>query len=238
MFLFDEKYLGFEFMGLAHFGALLFVVLSIILIFIFKNKIASRTDLIIRRTAAVLMVLMEWTFYAWSLRDGFFQTGLLPFGVCAVSMYVTSYALWTKNEKVFQLIFPWAVAGALISLTVADLSYTFPHFRFFHYFGNHSLFLLGNIYMLVVLKFKFTYKHLLKSTLYLLIYAIIMYPVNYLLDSNHLFLREVPHEVEPMYSFLGSFWVLGFMFSIALLFQVIYIPIWLSNKKKAQKKPV
>jgi len=59
MFLFDEKYLGFEFMGLAHFGALLFVVLSIILIFIFKNKMASRTDLIIRRTAAVLMVLME-----------------------------------------------------------------------------------------------------------------------------------------------------------------------------------
>lgn len=232
MFLFDEKYLGFEFMGLAHLGALIFVVLLIILIFIFKNKIGSRADLIIRRTIAILMILMEWTFYAWSLRDGVFQTGLLPFGVCAISMYVTAYALWTKNEKVFQFIFPWAIAGALISLTVADLSYTFPHFRFFHYFGNHSLFLLGNIYMLVVLKFKFTYKHLLKSTLYLLIYAIIMYPINFLLDSNHLFLREVPHEVEPMYSFLGSFWVLGFMFSIALLFQVIYIPVLFINRKR------
>jgi hypothetical integral membrane protein (TIGR02206 family) len=234
MFLFDEKYLGFEFMGIHHLGGLLFVVLSIVLIFIFKNKIGPKADLTIRRTIAVLMVLMEWTFYAWSLRDGVFQTSLLPFGVCAVSMYVTSYALWTKNEKVFQFIFPWAVAGALISLTVADLSYTFPHFRYFHYFGNHSLFLLGNIYMLVVLKFKFTYKHLLKSTLYLLIYAIIMYPINFLLDSNHLFLREVPHEVEPMYAFLGSFWVLGFLFSIALLFQVIYLPIYFMNKKRTK----
>jgi hypothetical integral membrane protein (TIGR02206 family) len=238
MFLFDEGYLGFEWMGTAHLVSLCLVVILFILMFIFKSRISNKVDLIIRRTTAVLMVLMEWTFYAWSLRDGVFQTSLLPFGVCAVSMYVTSYALWTKNEKVFQFIFPWAIAGALISLTVADLSYTFPHFRFFHYFGNHSLFLLGNIYMLVVQKFKFNYKDLLKSSLYLFIYAAIMYPINFLLDSNHLFLREVPHEVEPMYAFLGSFWVFGFVFSIALLFQIIYIPIWLSNIMKAQKKPV
>ena len=238
MFLFDESYLGFEWMGISHLVSLCLIVILLTLMFLFKNKIDSKADLIIRRTTAVLMVLMEWIFYAWSLRDGVFQTSLLPFGVCAVSMYVTSYALWTKNEKVFQFIFPWAIAGALISLTVADLSYTFPHFRFFHYFGNHSLFLLGNIYMLVVLKFKFTYKNLLNSSFYLLIYAAIMYPINFLLDSNHLFLREVPHEVEPMYAFLGSFWVVGFVFSIALLFQIIYIPIWLRNKMKAQKEPV
>lgn len=139
-------------------------------------------------------------------------------------MYVTSFTLWTNNERTFKIIFPWAISGALLSLIIADLGYGFPHFRFIHYFGNHGLFLLGNLYLLMVSKFKFTYQDLLKSSLILLIYSIVIYPLNFILDSNHLFLREIPQEVAPLYGFLGSFWVIGFMVSIALLFQLIYIP--------------
>lgn len=222
--MFSESLQGFEWFGLSHLFALLWIVISIVLIVLFKNKISTKVDLILRRTIALLMITMEWTFYTWSLSRGGFQTSLLPLGVCAISMYVTAYTLWTKNEQTFKLIFPWAISGALLSLIIADLGYNFPHFRYIHYFGNHGLFLLGNLYLLFVCKFKFTYKDLLKSSLILLIYAIIIYPLNFLLNSNHLFLREIPHEVEPLYGFLGNFWVIGFMVSIALLFQLIYVP--------------
>lgn len=232
MFFFDESYQTFHAFSIAHLLGILFFVILIFFMVIFKEKIHPKMDLILRRSVAILMVFLEWTFYIWSLSRGGFQTSLLPFGVCAISMYVTSYALWTKNEKTFQFIFPWAIAGALISLVVADQSYTFPHFRYIHYFGNHGLFLLGNLYLLIVLKFKFTYKNLLKSSLYLLIYAAIMYPLNFLLDSNHLFLREVPAEVAPMYQFLGNFWVIGFVFSIFILFNLIYLPIYLIHDLK------
>ncbi|MDO9628635.1 MAG: TIGR02206 family membrane protein [Acholeplasmataceae bacterium] len=234
MLIFDESLNTFHPFSLAHLFAVLFFLLLIVLMYIFKDKVTAKFDLIFRRTVAILMVSIEWTFYAWALSRGGFQTSLLPFGVCAISMYVTAYTLWTKNEKTFRFIFPWAVAGALISLTVADQSYMFPHFRYIHYFGNHGLFLLGNLYLLSVLKFKFTYKDLLKSSLYLLIYAIIMYPINFLLDSNHLFLREIPSEVAPMYQFLGDLWVFGFAFSIFLLFNLIYVPIYIKNSLKGQ----
>jgi uncharacterized membrane protein YwaF len=129
-------------------------------------------------------------------------------------------------------VFPWAISGALLSLIVADLNYTFPHFRYFHYFGNHILFMIGNLYMLIVLKLKFFYPDLLKSSLYLLIYTVIIYPINFLLNSNHLFLRALPSGTEVMFGFLGSFWVLGFIFSIFLLFHVIYLPVLIYNKTK------
>jgi hypothetical integral membrane protein (TIGR02206 family) len=232
MFLFDESYQTFHAFSIAHLLGILFFIVLIFFMVLFKEKINPKMDLILRRTVAILMVFLEWTFYVWSLSRGGFQTSLLPFGVCAISMYVTSYALWTKNEKTFQFIFPWAIAGALISLVVADQSYTFPHFRYIHYFGNHGLFLLGNLYLLIVLKFKFNYKNLLKSSLYLLMYAAIMYPLNFILESNHLFLREVPAEVAPMYSFLGSFWVIGFVISIFILFNLIYLPIYLKTRFK------
>ncbi len=225
MFLFDNLYETFQWFGIEHSIALVFFLLLFIGIIIFKNRITPRIDLILRRSIAILMIVLEWTFYAWSLSRGGFQTSLLPFGVCAISMYVTAYTLWTKNEKVFKIIFPWAIAGALISLIVADQTFSFPHFRFIHYFGNHGFFMLGNLYLLIVSKFTITYKDILKSSLILFIYALIMYPINFLIDANHLFLREVPSEVAPMYAFLEDFWMIGFMISIFLLFQIIYLPI-------------
>ena len=160
MFFFDDTYQTFEPFSFAHGMAIVILIALLTLLLVFKNRITNRTDRIIRRTLAIVMIFLEWTYYTWVLIRSGFNTGLLPFGVCAISMYVTSIALWGKNEKLFQFIFPWAISGALISLVVADLSFTFPHFRYIHYFGNHGLFLLGNIYLLVVCQFKFNYKHL------------------------------------------------------------------------------
>ena len=229
--MFNESYQGFPWFGLSHLLSILWILVCIVLMVVFRDKITGKTDLYLRQGVALLMIMLEWTFYGWSLSKGGFQTSLLPLGVCAISMYVTAYTLWTKNEKIFKIVFPWAISGALLSLIIADLGYNFPHFRFIHYFGNHGLFLLGNIYLLVVAKFKFTYKDLLKSSLILLIYSIVIYPLNFLLDSNHLFLREIPHEVAPLYAFLGDFWVIGFMVSIALLFQLIYVPFLLKRQR-------
>ncbi len=238
MFLFDDKYLGFEAFSLQHFIALLFFALLFVRMLLFRNRVGLRMDVFIRRFVVILMITMEWTHYVWHIKTLGFDMDLLPLGVCAISMYVTAYALWTKNEKVFQVIFPWAIIGALLSLIVADLNYSFPHFRFIHYFGNHGLFLLSNIYMLIVLKFRFTYKHLLKSSLYLFIYTLIMYSVNFRLNTNYLFLRTLPIEVAPLYQFLGAYWVIGFILSIFLLFHIIYIPVYFYNRHRLKSKMI
>lgn len=230
--MYNENYQGFTWFGLSHLAALFILCVAIFLIIIFKDKISSSKDLIIRRSVAILMVFLEFNYYFWVfvILGSPFDVSILPLGLCALSMYVTAFTLWTKNERLFKVIFPWAMSGALLSLIVADLNYTFPHFRYIHYFGNHMLFMLGNIYMLFVLKFKFTYKNLLKSSLILLIYAAIIYPINFLLNSNHLFLRELPEGTEVMFGFLGSFWVIGFVFAIFLLFHVVYIPVLIQNR--------
>jgi hypothetical integral membrane protein (TIGR02206 family) len=232
MFFFDPNLETFEMFTMAHLIPWLIVFIVIALMVVFKDRISTKLDLYLRRSTAILMIFLEWMFYYWVFSTGTPDLTLLPLGVCALSMYITSYALWTKNEKVFQLIFPWAISGALISLVVANMSFSFPHFRYIHYFGNHGLFMLGHLYLLIVCKLKFNYKHLLKSSLVLFIYTVIIYPINFLLDTNHLFLREVPHEAAPLYSFLGTFWVLGFIFSIFMLFHVVYLPVFFYNKKR------
>jgi hypothetical integral membrane protein (TIGR02206 family) len=232
--MYNEIYEGFTWFGLAHLGALLLMILLLSLIIVFRDKITIKLDLILRRSVAIFMVFLEFNYYIWVffILKSPFEPNILPLGLCALSMYLTAYTLWTKNERLFRIIFPWALSGAVLSLIVADLNYTFPHFRYIHYFGNHIFFMIGNLYLLIALKFRFIYKDLLKSSLYLLIYATIIYPINFLLDSNHLFLRELPSGTEAMFGFLGSFWVLGFAFSIFLLFHVVYLPALIMNRTK------
>jgi hypothetical integral membrane protein (TIGR02206 family) len=236
MFLFDERYQNFHMFGFSHLLAILFFVTVYILLLVFKDKLTPKFDLYFRKILAVSLVFMEFSFYLWNFSKGNFSLTLLPLGLCALSMYFTSYALFTKNEKVFRFIFPWAVSGALISLVIANLDYNFPHFRYFHYFYNHGIFMVANLYMLTILKFKFNYQDLLKSGVILLIYAIIIYPLNFLLDTNHLFLRELPSEATFMFSFLGDFWVLGFVFAIFILFHLIYLGVHFYHLSQTKKQ--
>lgn len=233
MFFFDERYATFEMFSAAHLVAILVIITLFIVMLVFRNRISNKLDLWLRRTVAVLMIAMEWTFYAWALRDGVFQVSLLPMGMCAISMYTTAIALWTKKEKIFKFIYPWAIIGSFLSLIVADQPYVFPHFRYIHYFGNHGLFLLGNLYLLKVHRFTFTYKDTLKSSLILFIYSLIVYPLNFLLETNHLFLRELPSEVAFMFAFLGVFWPIGFGLAIFILFNLVFLA---TNAKLNRRK--
>jgi DHA3 family macrolide efflux protein-like MFS transporter len=230
--MFNEEYATFQMFSLAHLIPVLILLALLIGIFVFRHKINPRMDKFLRRGVAILMIAMEWTFYGWSLSRGPFQTSLLPMGLCAISMYLTAIALWTDSPKITKLIYPWAITGALLSLIVADQPYLFPHFRYLHYFGNHSLFLLGTVYMVVFKKIRFVHKDVLASSALLLVYALIVYPLNFVLGSNHLFLRELPHEVAFLFEFLGDFWPIGFGVAIFILFHLVSLPVLIHKSKR------
>lgn len=225
--MYQESLIGFEWLGPSHLAALGFLFIMVILIWLLKDKISVRLDGWIRKTLAVFLVFLEFNFYFWMLviQRRPFDVSMLPLGLCAMSLYLTALMLWTKNIRLLKIILPWALSGALISIVIVNMAYDFPHFRYVHYFGNHIGFMLGNLYMVVIHRVTYSYKDLLKSSKILFIIALIMYPINFLIDANHLFLRELPEGTDTLYGYLGSFWVLGFAFSIFLLFHLWYIPI-------------
>ena len=230
LFLFDERYRTFEAFSIAHLMAWIVLLLSFVIFLLSRKRISEKQDLLIRRGLAITMVSMELIFYGWHLSTRGFETSLLPLGVCALAMYMSSIALWFKSERVFRIVFPWAVVGALLSLVIADMEYTFPHFRYIHYFGNHSLFLFGNVYLLVQHEFDFRYRHLLKSAAWLGIYAVIVYPTNYILRANHLFLRALPEEVSFYIDLFGAFWPFVFALTIFGLFHLVLVPAMFAKR--------
>jgi len=111
----------------------------------------------------------------------------------------------------------------LLSLVVADLEYEFPHFRYFHYFGNHGLFLIANVYLVVIRKWTLTYKNILISSLALFLFAISMIFVNQWMGTNLLFMNELPEPAQPLFAWMGEpWWRAGFIFAMFTLFHVAY----------------
>ncbi|MBE0701021.1 MAG: TIGR02206 family membrane protein [Acholeplasmataceae bacterium] len=227
MFLFDPHHETFEMFSFSHLIALIVLIACFTLMFIFRNKLKKnkKVDRYLRVIVASLMLLMEWTFYVWSISSGGFQLSLLPLGLCAMAMYLTVIMLFMNSENTFKLVYPWAITGAVLSLTIADTTFDFPHFRYLHYFGNHSLFLLSSLYFIFVKGYRIAYKDILNSSLVLFLISIAVYILNQIIHTNHLFLSELPKEVSNLYDWMGHpWWVFGFSFSIFALFNLWYLP--------------
>ncbi len=41
---------------------------------------------------------------------------------------------------------------------------------------------------------------------------------------------QIPTEAEPLYQFLGDYWLIGFLFSIFILFHLIYFGLRASSE--------
>jgi hypothetical integral membrane protein (TIGR02206 family) len=141
MWFFDETYKTFEIFSLSQWIADSIIVAVIVAMIFFKKNLRSnlRLDKRLRIGFACAMLFMQTVFYLWTFSLGEQTLDLLPFGLCHLAMYLTSLTLLLNSEKLFKIVFPWAILGALLSLVIADLKYDFPHFRYFHYFGNHGM---------------------------------------------------------------------------------------------------
>ncbi len=220
--MFDSRLVGFSPFSFHHLIAVVVLIAVAMTLFMCRRQISPAIDRWIRMTAVVLMLGMEWTFYVWSIRTVGFDATLLPCGLCAMSLYLTCVLLLTRRRRVFAIVFPWAITGAIMSYGVADVAYRFPHFRYLHYFGNHGLFLLGCLYMQWVWRFQLTYRDVLQSSFVLTVWAAIMFPLNYLIDANHLFLRALPDEIAPLFAPFGVLWPLAFSLFIFVVFNLVY----------------
>jgi len=224
--MFDERLKTFEMFSLSHGLAVGFLLLLYVLLIVFRKALAARPRLcrVLEVSAAVFLLGMQLGFYLWTFSLGEQSWELLPFGVCHLSIYFTAFALLFRSEKLFRFIYFWALIGAVLSLTVAELAYDFPHFRFFHYFGSHGVFLLAILYFIVVKRWKVSYRDLWISGGILFAMSLVMWlVVNPLLGTNHLFMAELPVPIQPLFYWMGyPGWVFGFMLGMVPFFHIAW----------------
>ncbi|MFZ4542476.1 MAG: TIGR02206 family membrane protein [Saprospiraceae bacterium] len=160
----------------------------------------------------------------WSLQSN------LPFHLCDISAWTLVYALLKKNKIAFELGYFWGISGALLAFclpTVTNIDwYIFP------FFGWHVLLAAAPIYYIQTQKVHPTHRGLWMSVGLTIVTGLIMMLINYLLDSNYMFVSK---KIEPM-NYIGLPEYPLYLFILApvmiALFYLFWTPfLYLSLKK-------
>ncbi|MDY0277510.1 MAG: TIGR02206 family membrane protein [Acholeplasma sp.] len=194
--------------SLAH----ILIVLGIIAIIYFSKYLAkyvikNNYDKQYRYTLAIVMTILEVAFNIWSLVNKGFTKDLLPFELCSVVMWVTVVALLIDSKKLIKIVTPWGLLGAFLAVIFFDMGgdYAFYEFRFWHFFGLHTLFVASDLYYFYSGKIdEYTKKDSYESMAYLFLYATVIFIFNQVADFNYLFLKELPSAASFIHDFIKA----------------------------------
>ena len=121
----------------------------------------------------------------------------LPLQLCNIGIYLSVIALLKKNQTAFELIFFWGLVGASQAILTPD-SNLFELKTFFIYSqAYHGTLIFAVLWLIVKNGMRMEMKSISKVFLITNIVVVVVALINYLLDSNYMFLRVRPNSISP-----------------------------------------
>ena len=193
--LWNANYQGpaFEYWGVTHWGAIVFLVLLNLYLIRFKDSSPAKKA-VLRWLLAMVLVINEAAWHYWNYVYGTWniQT-MLPLHLCSLLVWTGAFMLITKSYRVYEFMYFMGIGGAIQALATPGIGrYGFPHFVFFQYFLSHGLIITSAIFMTIVEGFRPTWKSMVRVAIWMNIYAVIIYFVNIYLGSNYLLINYKP----------------------------------------------
>jgi hypothetical integral membrane protein (TIGR02206 family) len=219
-----------------HWMTLFFLVGTIALIFLFRRVLRKHPiNNIVRIGLASILVISEISMHAWLLQIGDWTIQYsLPFHLSSISILLSAVLLLTKNYRLFEFTYFAGVGSALQAMLTPDISsYTFPHFRYVHFFISHGGIVVANLFIVLVEKYRPTVKSIGKAFLYLNLYTFLVFLLNYLIEGNYMYISEKP--VNPsMLDYLGPwpFYLIPLEVIAITTFILLYLPFWFFDKRE------
>lgn len=228
----------FSLFSFTHWSTLFVMFLIIVSIYIFRKTLRNAgINLTARLVLAVMMVGSEISLHIWlwNINEWTIQYSL-PFHLSSISILLSAVLAVTKSYSLFEFTYFAGVGSALQAMLTPDISaYTFPHFRYVHFFISHGGIVVVNLFIVFVEKYRPTLKSLWKAFLYLNIYTVFIFLLNYFIKGNYMYISEKP--VNPsLLDYLGPwpYYILPLELITLLTFLILYFPFWLFNRRNVR----
>ncbi len=154
---------------------------------------------------------------------------LLPLHICNFTLFFVGIMLIKKSYRIFRFSYFWSV-GAIAAILTPDLTESFPNLLNISFFFTHFLLIAGVIYSIKYYCFSPKFKDVITSFGLLNAIMIMIFPINFILDTNFMYLRERP--LGEVFWFLGGWPVYIIWFDIItfILFILFYIPFKITKR--------
>ncbi len=233
-FAYDYDGAAFELFGTGHLVYLAILVVAIVfLIWGWQapdDKSRDRARLFI----ATVMLLNEIAWHGWNIGTGAWSVREnLPLHLCGISIWSTIYMLYTRDYRLYPIIFFVGLGGAAQAvITPSAGEYGLPHFRAFQTLISHGMLVVAMVFVTTKEGQRPTWLSLWKTMLVLNVYLVVVTAINYALGSNYMFTLQKPHTAS-LFDVMGPWpWYLLTAEVLAvILFSLLYLPFALSDRR-------
>lgn len=230
----------FENFSFMHVLSIAFLVVSVALLIIFRNKIAKwKYEKYFLYSITALAIVFEITFRLWIILTNEITlfSECLPFDLCSLTLILACILCFAPKKRwMFILVYFYSM-GSIASIIFPGLcGFGADHFRFYHFFYTHIYIVFVAMYFSFVRKYKITFKGFAYSSLVLFLLSGIMLIFNYILDANFMYLMHKPHFGSPL-DILGEWPDYVYVMSLTVIFVLFlaYLPWIIINWRRKRK---
>ena len=189
----------FDLFGNDHIISIILIIIFYVLLLGFNEKIG------IKDNSKIFPIILSFIIISLDISEDIVRyiTGHysikkdLPLQLCNIGIYVSVIALLKKNQTAFELIFFWGLVGASQAILTPD-SNLFELKTFFIYSqAYHGTLIFAVLWLIVKNGMRMEMKSISKVFLITNIVVVVVALINYLLDSNYMFLRVRPNSISP-----------------------------------------
>ena len=225
----------FQVFSMEHIISILVIIL-VFIAFLRFNKVLgindkSRSFLFV---LAFIMISLDLSEDLVRVFTGFYSIRKdLPLQLCSIGVYLAAFTLVSRKKIFFDLIFYWGFVGATNAILTPDGNLFELRIFFFYSQAYHAALIFAVLWLMIKYDMRMRYGSILKVVISTNIIVGLLSILNYALDSNYMFLRQIPDSVSP---FLMGEWPVYILmvqvFSIILVVSFIRIQDFLMKPIK------
>lgn len=184
----------FVLFGPGHLGALAVtaVLAAGLTVVVRRDREGSLSRAIRRALALALLAATAATLGQWARLGLLSFWDLLPLHLCDFLIVVAVFALLSRRQTPYELLYFWGLTGTLLALAGPDLRTDFPDWRFLSFFALHGLVVIAGIVLTLGFGLRPAAGAPLRVFLWTNAYAAVVGLVNAIFDQNFLYLCRKP----------------------------------------------
>ena len=211
-----------------------------ILPFIARNYASKSQQRNIALALISVTLLQEFLHYFYKISLNSFNPAQdISLHMCGFSLFISCYALYTRNQTAFELAFFWGIAGALQAIITPDPTrFYFGYISTLWSFLSHGLIILNVFWMIFVFDMRCRRYSLLNTVLITNGAIFVVGIINKLIGNgaNYWFICEKPSGENPALVGEWPYYLITFQLAGILFMMLIYLPMWISVKRNLSKE--
>ena len=206
----------------------LLVISSVIMFFnrsssewkLFFTKLLAYTSMLVYMLTTIVAIFAQ----EWTIKD------FLPLHLCTISFFICIIVLLTKKQWMYEWALLVAMPSGLHSVLTPELSMGISNWYLFDYYFVHCILMLVPLYLTIALGMRPRIGSWWKTFLRVQIGAVILFPFNFIFDTNYMYLAAKPLVDNPFligdWPFYIFFLELFVLLHMILIYTIIDKKIW------------